>query len=148
MKRPSYWPLSGYMATAETKFVLTFWTVTPSWRTSAGSRPIAWLTRFCTSTAAMSGSRVTSNVTVIWLKPLLVLLEDMYRMPSMPLMACSSGVVTAVSTVSALAPVYTATTDTVGGATSGYHAIGIVGIVSAPASTMMSEQTVARIGRL
>jgi hypothetical protein len=32
--------------------------------------------------------------------------------------------------------------------TDGYHAIGIVGIASAPARTMMSEQTVARIGRL
>ena len=41
-------------------------------------------------------------------------------MPSTPLIACSSGVVTAVSTVSAFAPVYTAITDTVGGATSGY----------------------------
>jgi hypothetical protein len=35
------------------------------------------LTRFCTSTAARSGSRVTSNVTVIVLMPLLVLEEAM-----------------------------------------------------------------------
>ena len=69
-------------------------------------------------------------------------------MPSTPLIACSSGVVTAVSTVSALAPVYTAMTDTVGGATSGNWAIGIVGIASAPARTMTSEQTVARTGRV
>ena len=34
-------------------------------RTSAGMRPSAWLTRFCTSTAARSGSRSMSNVTVI-----------------------------------------------------------------------------------
>ena len=41
-----------------------------------------------------------------------------------------------------------AVTDTVGGATSGYQAIGMVGMASAPASTMTSEQTLARIGRL
>src|SRR3989304_5214018 len=69
-------------------------------------------------------------------------------MPSTPLMACSSGVGPAVSTVSAFAPVYTATTETVGGATSGYHAIGMPGMASAPARTMTSEQTVARIGRV
>ena len=57
------------------------------------------------------------------------------------------GEVTAVSTVSALAPVYTEVTDTVGGATSGYCAIGIAGIASAPASTITREQTVARMGR-
>ena len=37
----------------------------PLVRTSAGMRPSAWLTRFCTSTAARSGSRPISNVTVI-----------------------------------------------------------------------------------
>jgi hypothetical protein len=42
---------------------------------------------------------------VICEKPLLVLDEVMYCMPSTPLIACSSGVVTAVSTVSAFAPV-------------------------------------------
>src|SRR5215213_10831731 len=68
-------------------------------------------------------------------------------MPSTPLIACSRGVVTAVSTASALAPVYTATTVTCGGATSGYCATGMVGIARAPARTMTSEQTVARMGR-
>ena len=79
-------------------------TVTPICLTSPGRRPSAWLTRFCTSTAARSGSRVTSNVMLMALKPLLVLDEDMYCMPCTPLIACSSGVVTADSTVSALAP--------------------------------------------
>src|SRR5687767_1104787 len=69
-------------------------------------------------------------------------------MPSTPLIACSSGVVTAVSTVLALAPVYTAVTCTVGGATWGYQAIGMFGIASRPASTMINEHTLARIGRL
>ena len=78
MKSASYSPLSAYTRDRRARSSwLTFCTVTPICRTSAGSRPSAWLTRFCTSTAAMSGSRVTSNVTVIWLTPLLVLDEDM-----------------------------------------------------------------------
>jgi hypothetical protein len=51
--------------------------VTPSWRTSPGSRPSAWLTRFCTSTAAISGLRVTSNVIVMLQNPLFALDDDM-----------------------------------------------------------------------
>ena len=47
-------------------------TVMPLVRTSAGIRPSAWLTRFCTSTAARSGSRPMSNVTVIVDAPLFV----------------------------------------------------------------------------
>jgi len=43
--------------------------VTPLLRTSTGSRAIAWLTRFCTSTAARSGSRPTSKKTLIVLTP-------------------------------------------------------------------------------
>ncbi len=54
-----------------------FCTVMPVVRTSAGMRPSAWLTRFCTSTAATSWSRVTSNVTVIVEIPLFVLEELM-----------------------------------------------------------------------
>ncbi len=61
--------------------------------------------RFCTSTAATSRSRVTSKVTVMVHDPPLLLLDEvMYCMPSTPLIACSSGVVTADSTVWALAP--------------------------------------------
>ena len=37
----------------------------PLVRTSGGMRPSAWFTRFCTSTAARSGSRPISNVTVM-----------------------------------------------------------------------------------
>ena len=54
-----------------------FWTVMPVVRTSAGMRPSAWLTRFCTSTCARSWSRVMSKVTVIDAKPLFVLEELM-----------------------------------------------------------------------
>ena len=80
-------------------------TVTPLVRTSAGRRPSAWLTRFCTSTAARSGSRPISKETLIVETPLLVLEDCMYVMPSTPLITCSSGVVTALSTACALAPV-------------------------------------------
>ena len=82
-----------------------FVTEMPLVRTSAGMRPSAWFTRFCTSTAARSGSRPISNVTVMLEKPVLVDEERMYCMPSTPLMTCSSGVVTALSTACALAPV-------------------------------------------
>ena len=80
-------------------------TVTPVVRTSAGRRPITWLTRFCTSTAARSGSRPISKKTLIVATPLLVLEDWMYVMPSTPFTTCSIGVVTALSTACALAPV-------------------------------------------
>ena len=51
--------------------------VTPVFLTSAGSRGSAVLTRFCTSTAARSLSRSTSNVTVMMLVPSLPLVELM-----------------------------------------------------------------------
>ena len=52
-----------------------FVTLMPLLRTSTGSRPSVWLTRFCTSTAARSGSRPTSKNTVMLLTPLLELDE-------------------------------------------------------------------------
>ena len=79
-------------------------TLMPFCRTSAGMRPRAELTRFWTSTAARSMFRSTLNETVRVQKPLLVDDEVMYVRPSTPLMACSSGVVTALSSVCALAP--------------------------------------------
>ena len=48
---------------------MPFVTVMPLVRTSSGMRPSAEFTRFCTSTAARSGSRPTSNVTVIVAEP-------------------------------------------------------------------------------
>ena len=72
--------------------------------TAFGSRPWAVFTRFWMSTAARSGSRSRSKVAVIVLMPSLPLVEVMYFMPSAPLICCSSGMVTAVSTVCALAP--------------------------------------------
>ena len=73
--------------------------------TAAGSLPEAVLTRFSISTVARSGSRVRSKVAVTVLTPSLVLEEVMYFIPSAPLICCSSGVVTAASTVWELAPV-------------------------------------------
>ncbi len=54
-----------------------FVTAMPFVRTSAGMRPSAWFTRFCTSTAARSASRPISNTTLIDANPVLVLDEVM-----------------------------------------------------------------------
>ncbi len=148
MKSGEYLPWSEKNAAPNTKPDAALLTEMPTCLTSFGSSPSAWFTRFCTSTAARSTSRVTSKVTVIVLMPSLLLVDDMYCMPSTPLIASSSGRVTAVSTVSAFAPVYTEVTMTCGGVSSGYWAIGRVGIAMAPASTMTTAQTLARIGRL
>src|SRR5881628_3653822 len=83
----------------------------PVFLTSLGSRPSAWFTRFCTSTDARSTFRVTSNTTVIWLVPSFPLVEVMYFMPSTPLMACSSGIVTADSRLRVRADVTAADDD-------------------------------------
>src|SRR5579872_3455270 len=121
--------------------------MTPVFFTVSGKRPWAWLTRFCTSTAARSTLRVTSNVTVIWLVPSLPLLDVMYFMPCTPLIACSSGIVTADSTVCAFAPMYPLDTTTCGGAKSGNCAMGSEGIEIAPPKIISSAQTVAKTGR-
>jgi hypothetical protein len=103
-KSGSYSPCSEYAAAASTKFVDTFVTDRPTCFTSFGSRPSACEMRFCTSTAATSRFLDTSKVTVIPHDPSLPLEEVMYCIPSTPLIACSSGIVTAVSTVCAFAP--------------------------------------------
>src|SRR5277367_1919335 len=121
--------------------------ITPVFFTSAGRRPRAWLTRFCTSTEARSTLRETSKVTVMMLVPSLPLVEEMYFIPCTPLMDCSRGMVTADSTVCALAPIYELVTSTCGGAKSGNCATGSVGMQMAPASTMNNAQTVAKTGR-
>ncbi len=100
-----YSPCSQKTAVAKTICVEFLETVTPVALTSLGMRPSAWLTRFCTSTAARSTLRVTSNVTVTLALPSEPELDWMYFMPSTPLIVCSSGVVTADSTTCALAPV-------------------------------------------
>ena len=52
-------------------------TVTPSRRTSSGSRGSAWLTRFCTCTWAMSMSVPSAKVTVSCMAPSAVAWDDM-----------------------------------------------------------------------
>ena len=104
MNNGSYSPCSANAAAASTKLVDTLVTEMPTCFTSFGSSPSACEIRFCTSTAATSRSRVGSNVTTIAQVPSLPLVDVMYCMPCTPLMTCSSGTVTAVTTVWALAP--------------------------------------------
>ena len=73
--------------------------------TALGRRPWAVFTRFWMSTAARSGSRFRSKVAMMELEPSLPLVEVTYFIPSAPLICSSSGMVTPVSTVCALAPV-------------------------------------------
>lgn len=66
-----------------------FCVVTPNWRTSSGRRERASLTRFCTRTAAVSGSTDGRNVTIICRPPSEATTDFMYMKPSAPLMASS-----------------------------------------------------------
>ncbi len=81
-----------------------FATLTPSRRTSSGSRGSAIATRFCTSTWARSRLVPSSKVTLIVSRPSPVEEDCRNSMPSTPLISCSSGVATVSATVSALAP--------------------------------------------
>src|SRR3954468_22819848 len=121
--------------------------VTPSWRTSSGSRGSAWLTRFCTCTCARSASVPTRKVTVSVSTPSEVACDDMYSMFSTPLICSSSGVATASEITRGLAPGYTARTTTDGGTTSGYSLIGSPNIAIRPPMKMMIDRTAAKIGR-
>jgi hypothetical protein len=71
----------------------------------------------------------------------------MYFIPGDPLMACSSGIVTADSTACAFAPMYALLTATCGGASCGNCDTGSVGIAIAPPRIINSAQTVANTGR-
>jgi hypothetical protein len=68
-------------------------------------------------------------------------------MPGTPLMALSSGVVTALVQTSALAPVYFAVTITLGGTISGNCVTGKVNNASTPNKVIKIEITKERIGR-
>jgi hypothetical protein len=63
------------------------------------------------------------------------------------LIASSRGVVTALSTALAFAPMYVDVTATSGGATLGYCAMGRVGIATRPAMSTTAEATPAKTGR-
>src|SRR6266853_2872421 len=68
-------------------------------------------------------------------------------MSSTPLTSCSMGVATVSASTFGFAPGYTARTTTVGGAISGYCAIGNWNTAIPPTSTMTMERTAAKIGR-
>ena len=78
--------------------------VTPAALITSGKLGMARLTRFCTSTWAMSRSTPWWKVTVRLYEPSLVHWLDMYIIPSTPLMYCSMGAATASATSLALAP--------------------------------------------
>src|SRR5690348_8205622 len=67
---------------------------------------------------------------------------------STPLIFCSSGVATAVSTSVAPAPTNVVVTCTIGGTVSGYCAIGRPNIATVPSITITIDSTIATIGRL
>src|ERR1051325_5068051 len=80
-------------------------------------------------------------------RPSAVEFDDMYSMFSTPLTCCSSGVTTVVATTSALAPGYWPETLMIGGAISGYCAIGRRENETPPRMTKTIETTAAKIGR-
>src|SRR5262245_59526882 len=124
-----------------------FLVVTPIRLTSSGSFASATATRFWTSTWAVSRLVPSSKVTSRFICPSLVHFDDMYSIRSTPLTSCSMGVATVSATVRALAPGYVAVTWTVGGATSGYWAMGSLSRATPPTITMTTERTEAKIGR-
>ena len=73
--------------------------------------------------------------------------DDMYIMPSTPLICCSSGVVTVSATTWALAPGYWAVTTTCGGVMSGNCETGSRKYEMPPASTMITAIAEAKMGR-
>ena len=81
-----------------------FRTVTPSRRTSSGSRGSATETRFCTSTCAVSMSVPGLNTTLMFSVPSPTDCEVMYSMLSTPFTSCSIGVATVCASTSAEAP--------------------------------------------
>ncbi len=143
----SYLPFGEVRCTTIRNTGACFWVVTPCRRTSSGNRASAWLTRFCTRTAASSGSVPGLKVTVIASTPSEPATDLMYIMSSTPLIASSSGVATVSAMTFGLAPGYTVRTITEGGMTSGYSLIGRIGIAIRPAAKITIDSTAAKIGR-
>ena len=122
--------------------------VTPILVTSAGSRPCALLTRFCTFTAAISGLVPCLNTTSIVPRPAFEAVELIYIMFSTPLILSSSGMITAFIMALASAPVYWAVTCTVGGAMSGYCSTGRVRSEIIPTISIKIDTDMAITDRL
>src|SRR6476661_7923801 len=119
----------------------------PRRRTSSGSRGSACATRFCTSGCALSASVPSLNVTLSVSTPSVVAWLLMYSMPSVPLIASSSGIATVSGLTFGLAPGYVARTTTVGGTTSGYSEIGNPRSAISPARKISTDSTPAKVGR-
>src|SRR6059058_441124 len=100
------------------------------------------------SNAATSTSVTTPNVTLIVVRPSLVLLPCNCTIPGVPLICVSIGVVTVCSTVCASAPVKAPVTCTTGGVILGYWLIGKLYSASNPTTTITIEITIAVIGLL
>src|SRR5690606_27443066 len=101
-----------------------------------------------TSSVAMSMSVPTSKVTFIDIWPVLVLVEDKYAIPGVPLTWVSIGVATDCSTVIASAPVKLPVTETTGGAISGYCVTGKFIRARTPTNKIIKEITIEVTGRL
>ena len=84
------------MFTYISKLFTSFSVMTPFLITSSGSSSMIVATRFCTATAAMSGSVPTAKVTSIATLPLLLDTDDMCVIPGTPLIAFSNGTADAV----------------------------------------------------
>ena len=69
-------------------------------------------------------------------------------MPSTPFICCSSGEATVSAMTFGLAPGNAARTTTVGGTTPGNSLIGSWKSASSPPTTISSERTIAKIGRV
>src|SRR5690606_33881128 len=142
----SYWPSVEVRCTTIRNTGDCFWVVMPWRRTSSGRRACAWATRFCTRTAASSGSVPGRKVTVSCSTPSEPATDLRYIMSSTPLMASSSGVATVSEITLGLAPGYQVRTTTEGGTTSGYSPIGSSGIEIRPAAKITIDNTAAKIG--
>src|SRR5205823_12629601 len=73
--------------------------------------------------------------------------EDMYSIRSTPLLASSRGVATVCDRTAGFAPGYRATTEIVGGETSGYSLIARPRMAMMPAAITIRDSTTAKIGR-
>src|SRR5437868_7428082 len=80
-------------------------------------------------------------------EPSLALFESMYNMFFAPLICCSIGAAMDCVTTFAFAPGNVVATCTCGGTICGYCDTGSPVHASAPASVMMSDRTVEKIGR-
>src|SRR5690606_6735335 len=127
------------MLTYIRRLFTSFSVITPFLMTSSGSSSIIVATRFCTATAAISGSIPTAKVTSITTVPLLLATDDMCVIPGTPLIAFSNGTATVLAHTSAFAPRYFALTDTEGGMISGYCVIGREKKDNIPSNTMSRE---------